>query len=165
MPLRTDRRSDRRIAALLLGILAGMSAPSYAEQTYYRWIDDGGHLVMSDRPPESDDIEYEIIGVEGSALRRPRMNTVPETPVAATPAPSVGAGQGDGEPQEAAPTVIAFERDPEACEQARNNLEVLNMKPRIRVYNAQGELEYLTPEQIEEEKRKSRLTMEVHCER
>jgi hypothetical protein len=58
---------------------------------------------------------------------------------------------------------VSIEPDPKACEQARNNLEVMRTKPRIRVYGDDGELRYLTPEEVDKEIQRSELTAEVHC--
>lgn len=156
--LKLSRRRVLTSAWALACVLASLSAGTLADQTYYRWTDDRGNLVMSDRPPDRADIEYETIAAQGSSLRRPRKSPAPAPAAAGTSSDASSA------PQPAtAPKVAAVERDPELCEQARKNLEVLTMKPRIRIYNEQGELEYLTPGQIEEEKRKTRLTIEEHC--
>ncbi|MEE4108772.1 MAG: DUF4124 domain-containing protein [Halieaceae bacterium] len=151
------------LAWILAWVLASMSTATFADQTYYRWTDDSGNLVMSDRPPERPDIAYETIATQGSSLRRPR--PAPAPAAAGSSSGSASAQQSSGAAPGPAPQVAAVERDPELCRQARENLEILEIKPRIRIYNDQGELEYLTPEQIEEEKRRTRLTIETHCER
>ena len=145
-------------------MLASLSIGAFADQTYYRWTDDSGNLVMSDRPPERPDIAYETIAAQGSSLRRPRMSPAPDPAAAGTSSGTSTAPQPSRAAPATAPRVAAVERDPELCEQARENLEILEMKPRIRIYNDQGKLEYLTPEQIEEEKRRTRLTIEEHCQ-
>lgn len=152
------------LAWALAWTLASLSTGARAEQTYYRWIDERGNLVMSDRPPERSDIAYETVAMQGS-LRRPSARPAP-SPAAANGSPGTASASRQGEDtKDPAPQVAAVERDPELCAQARENLEVLAMKPRIRIYNEQGELEYLTPEQIEEEKQRTRLTIESHCGR
>jgi hypothetical protein len=152
------------LAWVFAWFLASVSAGAHADQTYYRWTDDSGNLVMSDRPPERPDIAYETIGSQGSTLRRPRARPAPAPAGAASSSGTASARQQGGAAPGPAPQVATVERDPELCEQARKNLEILEMKPRIRIYNDLGELEYLTPEQIEEEKRRTRLTIEAHCE-
>jgi predicted O-methyltransferase YrrM len=145
-------------------LLTVPSTLAVADQTYYRWTDDSGNLVMSDRPPERPDIAYETIATQGSSLRRPRARPAPDPSVAGTASGSASAQPSSGPAPRPAPQVAAAERDPELCKQARENLQILEIKPRIRAYNDQGELEYLTPEEIEEEKRRTRLTIETHCE-
>mgnify|MGYP006307376527 CR=1 FL=1 len=150
------------LAGLLAVLLASPATVAFADQTYYRWTDERGNLVMSDRPPERPDIAYETIAAQGNSLRRPARPAPPPAD-AGRSSGTVSAPQG-GDAPGAARQVAAVERDPELCQQARENLEILEMKPRIRIYNEQGELEYLTPEQIEEEKRRTRMTIETHCE-
>lgn len=169
-PLRRSvRRRGLRISllAILVGCgLAGslLTGTAAAQSTFYRWTDESGNSVFSDRPPERADIEYETVTTEVPSLSRRPAAPASASPPAAGPAttspprPAVSTRMDD---TAAAPPV---ERDPAICEQASSNLEVLDSKPRIRVYGDDGELRYLTPEQIEEQKEASRRAIELHCE-
>jgi hypothetical protein len=67
------RRQAVVALSLLLALAAGIAAPGAgAADTYYRWKDERGKLVVSDRPPTDPDIEYEVVSQRSSLVRRVR---------------------------------------------------------------------------------------------
>lgn len=145
-------------ASLLLVACLGTGNVAQGDETYYRWSDERGNLVLSDRPP-TNGTAYETVVISGNSFRTGRAAFGPGTD---TPDPSSAERAAGVDTMITTPAAI--DKDPAACEQAMRNLEALNNRPRIRVYDESGELRYLTPDEIEDEKRKSRLAIEIHCE-
>ena len=137
-------------AALLLGHLPRVDAA-----TYYRWTDERGNPVHSDRPPPKG-IDYEVVATD-SKLRRPvdaATGAVPRTVV-----PTVG---NDFDPPE--PMTLTPVKNPEYCARARENLRVIDVAPRIRTRDDQGEMKILTPEDRNAERQKALAAIEAYCE-
>jgi hypothetical protein len=147
--------------ACLLGsvalLLAATSLQAGASDTFYRWQDERGNPVNSDRPPPAG-TPYEIISTESSMVRRVNSADAP-------PGKSGDGGEGEAPNQ----TVVyrgqsQVEKNPEFCAQARENLATLEVAPRVRLRGDDGEYRYLTDEEREEQKKNARDTIAVHCE-
>ena len=149
------RASKTCIIAGALAILALSSLSASAGKNHYRWMDERGNPVHSDRPPPKG-IDYEVISTGSNMVR-----------------------EVDGEvgavPPEVEPTVgNEFEqvnkskkepvKNPEYCQRARDNLATLNSAARIRLRNEQGELRYIDEEEKEEQRKRAQETIERHCE-
>jgi len=147
-----------RIVALLWisSILALGGVYGNAEQVLYRWVDDRGNPVHSDRPPP-EGTDYEVISTQSKFVR------------------PVEAGQG-AVPKEVEPRVgNEFEpvdtaaqeskKNPEFCQRARDNLETLNTRPRLRVRDDEtGEYKFLNEEEKEQRRQQAREAIESYCE-
>lgn len=141
-------------AGLLLA--AGSSWQVTAADVYYRWLDERGNPVHSDRPPASG-TDYEVISTSSGFKR-----VVPgETgAVPAEVEPRVG-----NEFEKVDTTVTTgTDKNPALCERARQNLETLDSSARIRVRDDQGELRFLDEEQIEAERSKALAAAKAYCE-
>ncbi len=132
-------------------------APSVAAgEVYYRWIDDRGHPVHSDRPPPRG-VDYEVISTSQGLKRRVDADegAVP-LEVESTP--------GNEFEEVAKHTAKGIAKNPERCRRAQENLATLDSKDFIRLRDEQGELRLLT----EEEKAKHRAlaveNVEMHCD-
>jgi hypothetical protein len=141
----------------LLLFLAAVGIEAAASDTFYRWQDERGNQVNSDRPPPAG-TPYEVISTESSMVRR--VNTA-DAPAGA------GADPGDG----ASPSQTVVHRgqsqvvkNPEFCAQAKENLATLEVAPRVRLRGEDGEYRYLTDEEREEQKKNARDTIAVHCD-
>jgi hypothetical protein len=152
-------------SALLLALLI-VEPLAMAGETYYRWTDEQGNIVMSDRPPSAPGIDYKTVVTSGSSLRptSPGNDTALENnratmnrPVTVEGNVSEGTGPAVNQRQ--------VERNPEACAEAKRAIQELNNRPRVRVYDEQGELKYLSDEEKAELRRRAELTIELHCER
>ncbi len=149
----------RRGRSLALPLLAAVMVlghlPNVDAATYYRWKDERGNPVHSDRPPDKG-IAYEVVTTDSGLTRPVEAGTgaVPRTVV-----PSAG---NDFEPTE--PMTLTTVKNPEYCARARKNLEVIDIVPRIRTRDDQGEMKILTPEDREAERKKALAAIEAYCE-
>lgn len=143
---------------VLAGAVAvlSMAGPSaHAGKNHYRWIDDRGNPVHSDRPPPKG-IDYEVISTDSSLVREVDAD---EGAVPPEVEPRVG---NEFEPVDTASKEP--EKNPEYCQRARENLETLNTVARIRLRNDQGEMRYIDEAEKEEQRKRARDTIAVHCE-
>jgi len=141
------------LSALTACALLAGTAPVHAE-TYYRWTDENGRPVHSDRPPPKG-IDYEVVRT-GTGLKRAVDSDEGAVPRSVEPTES----------NDFEPTTISkmkIEKNPEYCARAKENLEVLNAKVRIQMKDENGEMYYLSDEDRELQKKRARDTMEVHC--
>jgi hypothetical protein len=130
-----------------------------AATTYYRWNDAQGKLVVSDRPPVGEDIEYEVVSQKSSLIRRVKAGEG-AVPPEVEPRPGNEFTQVN-QSAEAAPV----EKNPENCERARTNIVTLDTSARIRIKDpATGELRYLSEEEQLTQRKKAEETIRVHCE-
>lgn len=149
-------RATRVLATCLAcGILALTSLNSWSGQTFYRWIDDRGHTVHSDRPPPKG-IKYEVISTKSSLVREVDAD---EGAVPLDVEPSVS---NDFDAVDTNSTLV--EKNPEYCQRAKDNLEALNTDVQIQMRDKNGELRAITPEEREIQKQKAMDTMAVHCQ-
>ena len=100
--------------ALLVLALTGLTA--HAESTYYRWQDDRGNPVHSDRPPPTG-TAYEVITSGSSLVRKVDAD---EGAVPATTEPTVS---NDFQPVDA--NKKSVKKNAEQCKRARENLQTL----------------------------------------
>lgn len=145
-----------RAAAVLAA--AGLAAQlAMAGNTYYRWLDERGNPVHSDRPPPTG-TPYEVVS-SGSTLKRvvkPEEGAVPKEVV-----PRVG---NEFEQKDTAAARQAAEKNPEYCERARANFKALDEAPRVRIRDEDtGEFRYLSDEERELEKTKAKQAMDHYC--
>ena len=136
------------VAALLLGTLSAQA------ETYYRWTDENGRPVHSDRPPPKG-IDYEVVRT-GTGLKRAVGSEEGAVPRTVEPTES-----NNFEPMTI--SKMKIEKNPEYCARARENLEVLNAKVRIQMKDENGEVYYLSDEDREFQKKRAIETIEVHC--
>ncbi len=143
------------VLAAMAVIFALCSFSVSAGKNHYRWFDDRGNPVHSDRPPPKG-IDYEVIST-GSSLSRPV--EAEEGAVPAEIKPRVG---NEFEQVDKAPPEV--EKNPEYCQRARDNLYSLDNAPRIRIRNEQGEYRYLSDEERKVERQRAVNAIETHCE-
>ncbi|MEE4145035.1 MAG: DUF4124 domain-containing protein [Halieaceae bacterium] len=141
-------------AGLVLLTLSGF--PAQAGGKYYRWVDDTGTTVNSDRPPPAG-VKYEAISGTPSfmyAEEEAESAPVPEDQPAPAAKPEVAKSQ----------TRPMLEKNPEYCEQATKNLEVLNTKARIRVPDGNGNYRYIGEDEKAEQRTTAEAIIAQHCE-
>jgi len=143
------------LLVLLGGLLCAQPAIS-AEKTYYRWLDERGNPVHSDRPP-ADGTDYEVVETGSSIVREVKGDT---GAVPAETTPRVGNRFDTVDKQE----MEVIQRNPEICARAQSNLETLNSTARVRIRGEDGEMRFLTEEEIESQRQKARDAITVHCE-
>ncbi len=143
--------------ALLLTIAAPILAGSHAVagQVVYRWLDDRGNPVNSDRPPPKG-VDYEVISTSSSMVR-PVDAEEGAVPLEVKPTAS-----NKFEPVDTSTPKI--EKNPEYCQRARENLETLDLKVRIQMRNEQGEVYFLTEEERAVQRQKALDSIKVNCD-
>ena len=138
----------------LAGLLA-MPAPAVLAGTYYQWTNERGTIVHSDRPPPPG-VDYEVVSTD-SGLKRVVEGEEGAVPLDLESKPGNEFVQHQKNPE-------AFEKNPVTCERAQKDLETLTTSAEVAVRNDQGELRYLTPEEIKAETTKAQATIELHCD-
>ena len=139
---------------LVAGLVATTSPIGQAGESYYRWDDQWGNPVHSDRPPP-EGTDYEVVS-SGSSLVR-RVNSA-EGVVPARVEPSI---DNDFVPVETKPDPV--KKNPEICSRAQENLTTLNTYARVRLRDDQGEYRYITEEEKEEQRNEARSLIAIHC--
>lgn len=138
----------KRLAILALGLAL---APLAGAQLY-KYIDKDGKTVYTDQPPTADSKQIRV--PTGS------------TPAAATAAP----GKADAKKED--PKVAAKKAEEASkaaaakaanCEQARQQLQMLNDGGRIYKYNAAGEREYMSDDEIEAGRTRAKREVDEAC--
>jgi hypothetical protein len=143
--------------ALVLAIAVPIFSASFANagQTVYRWTDDRGNPVNSDRPPPKG-VDYEVISTSSSMVR-PVDAEEGAVPLEVKPSPD-----NEFEAVDSSPPKI--EKNPEYCKRAQENLETLDLKVRIQMRNEQGEVYFLTEEERDVQRQKALDSIKVNCE-
>ena len=141
----------RRCAiAATLSLMACSGSSIGAGDTYYRWNDASGNQVNSDRPPPAG-VEYDVVTTRTNTMVDERADQ-PETPQGRS------SSTGNTVDQQNRPVpLMEFEKDPEACAIAKQNLETLNTHARIRMPDDDGNFRYLN----EDEKKNARIEAEA----
>ncbi len=146
----------RKVTPLLaVFCLIAMSLTAAAANTHYRWVDDRGQPVHSDRPPPAG-TDYEVVSTGSSLVRKVSGD---EGVVPAETTPRVG----NKFDQVDIAASKEIEKNPEYCERATKNLQALENSAKIRVRNDQGEFRILTPEEREAEVIKAKEGIAIHC--
>ena len=149
------------LSALLLAFIAPIAVDSaMAADTYYRWKDDRGKLVVSDRPPADAGIDYEVVSQRSTLVRRVSAGEG-AVPAEVNPRPGNEFERVDTRNEQ----LEAVPKNPESCERAKANLDTLNTSARIRIRDQDtGELRFLSEDEKETQRQKARDTIRVHCE-
>jgi hypothetical protein len=136
--------------------LAFTSLSANAGETYYRWTDDRGNPVHSDRPPPKG-VDYEVVST-GSTLIRPV-----EAEQGAVPA-EISPRVGNDFEQVDTRIETEIEKNPEYCQRARDNLATLSKNGRIRMRNDQGEYRYIDEEEKEIQRQNAADAIDAYCD-
>jgi len=140
---------------LATALLTLSSFGANADETVYRWKDDAGNQVNSDRPPRQG-TEYEVISTKSSMVR--------EIDSDEGAVPLAGKPTDDLKPKPVATSTPKIEKNPESCARARDNLLQIDSHGRIRLRDEQGEVRYLTQEEKGAEREKALEAIKVFCE-
>lgn len=143
--------------AATLSLMAWSGSSTGAGDTYYRWNDASGNPVNSDRPPPAG-IEYDVITTNTNTMVDERADQ-PEFPQ------DVSTSQADsGEQQGISAKRMVIEKNPEACEVAKQNLETLNTHARIRMPDGNGSYRFLNEEEKAAERAQAEAAIAQNCE-
>ncbi|MFV0277800.1 MAG: DUF4124 domain-containing protein [Parahaliea sp.] len=136
-------------------ILLALSAAPQAGTTYYRWLDERGQPVHSDRPPPKG-IDYEVISTGGRFKRE----VAAETGAVPRDLQSSTSNSFDRKPVD---SDTQIQKNPETCERARKNLTTLETWDQVHVRDENGEVRELTKEEKEQRKAEARRQISLHC--
>lgn len=146
---------NRQLIIVIVGIvLVFTTATARSQNVHYRWLNERGNPVHSDRPPPQG-VAYEVIETGSSLVRQVSGD---EGAVPPENVPRVG---NEFTPVDVKPKQVL--PNPEYCQRAKENLRALQSGAQISIKNNQGEERTLTTEQIEAEEAKARDTIRVHC--
>lgn len=148
--------------SLVTALLVLGATPAMAE-VLYRWVDEQGNQVNSDRPPPAG-IEYETISTSSDMVRAVENDeqVTKTAPAASAPTQSAPASSKQVEYEDSRRVVI--EKNPEYCAQAKNNLQQIDTTARIRLKEANGEWRYLSMEERAIEREKALAAIDAYCE-
>ncbi len=124
-------------------------------EVYYRWINERGNEVHSDRPPPPG-IDYEVTRT-GSTLKR--VVDADEGAVPAEVKPRVG-NEFTSVDEAAAKR---SKKNPELCTRAKSNLDALTSGSQVETRDVNGEKRFLTDEEILIERAKAEAEISVYC--
>jgi hypothetical protein len=140
---------------LVMTVLTLWGTHASADQTLYRWTDERGNPVNSDRPPPAG-VDYEVISTSSSMVRKVDSDEG-AVPPKVEPTPSNDFEQVDTRKPK-------IEKNPEYCARAQENLTQLDSHARIRLRNDEGEVRFLSEEEKNAEREKAVSAIEAYCE-
>jgi len=142
---------------LAASCVAFISSPVVAGKNYYRWVNERGNVMHSDRPPPQG-VDYEVVSTISTQSRQ--VDAEQGALATETDAPQKPAPDPDAVPKLEASII----KDPAKCTAARENLAKLDSKARIRMRDENGDPYFLTPEQQEQQRQRAQDAIDVHCE-
>lgn len=145
-----------RLAGIALAALLTAAVPGQAQNHHYRWVDEQGKTVYSDRPPPGGQ-DYEIVS---STSNFSRAIAGREGAMRADDAVD------DGSEADPAREKLSEQerRKADYCAKARANLEVLKGTGKIVVRGADGVPRTLSAEEIEQQRQTARSQVTAYCE-
>lgn len=128
----------------LLLLLLGQ--PANASPTY-RWVDDNGNPVLSDRPPETG-VPFTEVGIESGFRPYAKPVSSEENESSERPASSANRSTltASADVSESA-RLEAVEPQRALCDQARDNIFKLETFARMRVQDDNGEVRFMTDDE------------------
>jgi len=150
------KRSLNLCALILTSLVLSLSGSfANSDAVVYRWKDEAGNQVNSDRPPPQG-IDYEVVSTRSSFVR-PVDSKEGAVPL------EVNSSAGNDAKKVAAKTP-ATQKNPEYCAAARNNLLQIDSHARIQLRDDQGEVRYLSEEEKAVEKQKALAAIKAFCD-
>jgi hypothetical protein len=145
----------------LLAILGLTPAWVATAGDMYRWSDNNGNPVISDRPPPLG-VPYTVIDAERYGAKA--------NVVAASPPPSNEQAQretsspaGDRQSGGGGGTRVEIEKHPELCDQAKDAIFQLETFARVRVTDKDGTVRFMTDEERAEQLARAREVANANC--
>ena len=143
-----------KLLFLLAALATANSCPALSAESHYRWIDQHGNPVHSDRPPPQG-VEYQVVS-SGSSLVRKVSGDEGVVPAEVEPSMDNEFSQSETRPK-------AIVKNPEYCKRAQDNLTTLDSVARIRIRNDDGDFRFLDEEEKEAQRGEARSQISVHC--
>lgn len=153
---RLKQRSGSSLKWAMTLLMLVICLDTVAGSTYYRWVDERGNPVNSDRPPPKG-VKYEVLST-GSSFKRVVPSDEGAVPLETEPR---AGNQFDQVDSEAAARSV---KNPELCTRAKENLAALTTSEQVKVRNDQGEERFLTAEEIIVERQTAKAQLSVYCQ-
>lgn len=144
----------RILACSCAALLVTWASVGLSGATHYKWINERGEPVYSDRPPPKG-VDYEVVSTTSSFKR---IVDGDEGAVPLETDPRVGNNF------DQVNTAQKSKKNPEMCQRAKTNLESLSSSDQVKVRNDRGEIRMLSPEEMEVERQTARAQISVYCE-
>ena len=146
----------------LLAILGLTPALVATAGDMYRWSDDNGNPVISDRPPPLG-VPYTVIDADRYGAKANAVSSVDN---------SHKLGGKNSEPMDSdavnavgitSNTTPKVEKRPELCAQAKDNIFKLETFPRIRTTDDDGTVRFMSEKEIEGQLATAKLVADANC--
>lgn len=150
-----DKLLRLSLGSALLCLTTLGAAPGMAGSDQYRWVNQQGNEVFSDRPPPAG-TDYEVIS-EAPGLKRVAPDETESAPAAAK------AGASEHTTRVDATEAQHSKKDPELCKRAQADLQVLSGDTRVKVRDKEGKEKFLSDEEVIVQREKARAEVSVYC--
>ncbi len=122
--------------------------------TIHKWIDADGNVHYGDAPPVT--VKTESV----------RVQSAPSNPGKSLPRLSTPGSENEGGSATTAATdetAVPKDQAKIACDQAKEDLQVINRNTRIKLKSADGSARYLTTEEIDQRKEQAESDIDRFC--
>ncbi len=155
-----SEQSKLHLAAGIAGIALLCSVGASA--TIYKWVDSQGKVNYSDQPQSDNAVPVNIRisqPARQTALRKDNQSTATGKPADSTaPTPVPGAS-----PQPTEVPVLTRKEKRLRCNDARQRLQALTARNRVRERDAQGNLRYLSEQERQQRLKTAQKNIHKYC--
>ncbi len=151
---RVGARHGLRVVAIALWVISCLLPSIASATTLYRWNDNNGNPVMSDRPPP--------VGTTYTTINSSRYGGGSPTPVPAAPQAPINE-QARATTSSIAPSEIA-KKDPALCSQAKDSIFKLETFARIRTTDDDGTVRFLSDAERDDRLQRAQSIAAAYCE-
>lgn len=141
---------------LLLMLSTGLTAQPAEANNVYKWEDENGTIHYTAYPPKNRDSE--------------KVKTYKGKPESDKDQANGNIAGKDGSDSEQSPEAannqppVEYEKDPERCSIAKQNLNTLKQHARVRIKEENGDFRYLTRDEHEKRMKKAQQAIKESCE-
>lgn len=132
-----------------------ISSDASAAKKFYKWVDKDGVTHYSERPPRGQKAQV-VTTYAGRGTPAP-------APKAENQKDQDKAGEQESKPEQSAAATAPI-KNPQICQSAQRNLEILQRSNRVRLQDENGELKTLSNEEKEKQRQTAQKAVEQHCE-
>ncbi|MCP4331094.1 MAG: DUF4124 domain-containing protein [Gammaproteobacteria bacterium] len=122
--------------------------------TIHKWVDENGNVHYGDTPPIST--KSENVKVQ-SAPNNPG-KALPRLSTEQADDPAGASGDGSADPEE-----VSDEQAQALCENARNDLNIINTSTNIQLKQVDGSRRYLSADEVEQRRVSSQAQVDRYC--
>ena len=151
---RAGARRGLRVLAVTLWVISCLLSSMASATTLYRWNDNNGNPVMSDRPPP--------VGTTYTTINSSRYGGGSPTPESAAPQAPINE-QARVTTSSVAPSEVA-KKDPALCSQAKDSIFKLETFARIRTTDDDGTVRFLSDTERDDRLKRAQSIASAYCE-